>query len=403
MTLPDVAPRRVLIFSAPVGEGHDAAARAVAAQLAVTGAGAEIVDGLEIVGHRLARFVIRGYGLQIRRAAWSWAILYALSRSRAVLRIAGFLLALYGGRRLIAAIERHRADCVVTTYPLISAALASLRRRGRLPVACASLITDFDPHPGWSHPDLDANLSVACGGDVTSIAPPLRFARGTGGSDAEARARLGVAPGTRLALIAGGAWGVGNLRGAAQAVSSVGGFHAVVVTGRNEQLRARLARELAGPGVTVLGYVEGLAGVLGAADVVIQHAGGVTCLEAFAAARPVVMFDAVPGHGKRNARRMEAAGLATRARTGRALRELLSSDAYWSATAPAGVAAGLALFARPEAAEILGALAPRRLVEGRGGLGRFWPVIGLAAAVCAALLLGTHPADPDLAHWASRW
>jgi processive 1,2-diacylglycerol beta-glucosyltransferase len=397
------AQRRVLIFSAAVGEGHDAAARAVASQLRGAGADAEIVDGLELVGPRLAQFVIRAYGLQIRRAAWSWAILYAASRSRVVLRIAGCLLALYGGRRLLAAIERHRADCVVTTYPLISAALASLRRRGRLPVACASLITDFDPHPGWNHPDLDANLSVACGHGVTSIAPPLRFARAGGGSDTEARARLGVPPDARVALIAGGAWGVGNLRGAARAVSSLGGFHAVVVTGRNEQLRVRLARELAGRTVTVLGYVEGLGGLLGGADVVIQHAGGVTCLEAFAAERPVVMFDAVPGHGKRNARRMEAAGLATRARGGRALRDLLSSETYWRATAPAGVAAGIALFAHPEAADILGALAPRRLAAASSGLGRFWPVIGLAAAVAAALLLGTHPADPDLARWATRW
>jgi hypothetical protein len=61
---------------------------------------------------------------------------------------------------------------------------------------------------------------------------------------------------------------------------------------------------------TVLGYVDGLA-ALCAADVVVQHAGGVTCLEAFAAQRPVVMFDPLPGHGKRNARRMQAAGIAT--------------------------------------------------------------------------------------------
>ncbi|MEO9177205.1 MAG: glycosyltransferase [Gaiellales bacterium] len=354
------ARRRVLLLSASVGEGHDAAAQAVAAQLRAVGADADLMDGLALLGPRLARFVIRGYGLQLRRAAWSWAIIYSLSRRGWVLRLAGFLLALHGGRRLLHAIELSRADCVVSTYPLVSAALASLRRRGRLPTTCASLITDFDPHPGWSHPDLDANLSVACDAAVTSIAPPLRAGCAATLSPDAARRVLGAPPDRRIVLIAGGAWGIGNLRGAARAVTSLEGFHAVVVTGRNDRLRRVLCRELAGRSATVLGYVDGLGALLAGADVIVQHAGGVTCLEAFAAARPVVMFDAIAGHGRRNASRMEAAGLATIVGSGHALRALLGSDAYWNAAAPAGVAAGLALFERPEAAAVLAGLARER-------------------------------------------
>jgi UDP-N-acetylglucosamine:LPS N-acetylglucosamine transferase len=358
--------RRVLLLSASVGEGHDAAAQAVAAQLRAAGADAELVDGLALLGPRLARFVIRGYGIQLRRAAWSWAIVYALSRHDRVVRLAGFLLALHGGRRLLHAIEAGRPDCVVSTYPLVSAALASLRRRGRLPVTCASLITDFDPHPGWSHPDLDANLSVASSAAVTSIAPPLRAARAAMLSTDAARRVLGAPLHHRTVLIAGGAWGIGNLRGAALAVTSLEGFHAIVVTGRNDRLRCALSRELAGRSATVLGYVDGLGALLAGADVVVQHAGGVTCLEAFAAARPVVMFDAIAGHGRRNARRMEAAGLATNVGSARALRVLLGSDAYWSGPAPTGVAAGLALFARPEAATVLAGLAAERIAPTSG-------------------------------------
>jgi hypothetical protein len=41
---------RVLILSAPVGAGHDAAAAAVAEELRLTGADVEIVDGLALLG-----------------------------------------------------------------------------------------------------------------------------------------------------------------------------------------------------------------------------------------------------------------------------------------------------------------------------------------------------------------
>jgi processive 1,2-diacylglycerol beta-glucosyltransferase len=392
--------RRVLLLSAPVGEGHDAAARAVAGQLREAGAATETIDGLAILGPLLARAVVRGYGLQVRRALWTWAILYAVTRSSLVLRVAGWAIALYGGRRLLRAIELRGADCVVSTYPLISAALASLRRRGRLPVACAAVITDFDPHPGWCHPDLDANLSVTRGVGVVSIAPPVQ-PRQAATASADLLRAVGVSPGDRVAVIAGGAWGVGNLRGAALAVSSIPGLHPVVVTGRNEQLRARLSRELADHEATVLGYVDELGSLLHAADVVIQHAGGMTCLEAFAAGRPVVMYDPVPGHGKRNARLMEAAGLVATAATGRALCGLLSSDRYWRSTAVASVAAGLELFRRPDAAAVIGALVPRPASPPIRAMNRLIPVIavGLAALLAFAFVLA-HGADPDIPRWA---
>jgi UDP-N-acetylglucosamine:LPS N-acetylglucosamine transferase len=393
--------RRVLLLSAPVGEGHDAAARAVASQLRECGATTETLDGLAILGPLLARTVLRGYRLQVRRALWTWAILYAVTRSNRVLRLAGWLIAVYGGRRLLRAIEMRGVDCIVSTYPLISAALASLRRRGKLPVTCVAVITDFDPHPGWCHPDLDANLSVASGAGVVSIAPPVRLQETGATSSADLRRTLGIPPGERVAIIAGGAWGVGNLRGAALAVSSLPGVHPVVVTGRNEHLRARLSRELADDEAKVLGYVDELGSLLHAADVVVQHAGGVTCLEAFAAGRPVVMYDPVPGHGKRNARLMEAAGLVATAATGVALCGLLSSDRYWSSTAPACVSAGLELFRRPDAAAALEALGRRAVSAPVRRRSWVMPVIGVGlAALLAVAFVFMHSADPDLPRWA---
>jgi UDP-N-acetylglucosamine:LPS N-acetylglucosamine transferase len=391
----------VLVLSAAVGEGHDAAAAALAGQVRAGGGSAEVVDGLALLGPRLARFVICTYGLQVRRAAWSWALLYAASRSRGLMRVVGFVLSLYGGRRLLEAVERSQPDCVVSTYPLVSAVLASLRRQGRLAQTCASLITDFDPHPGWSHPDLDANLGVAAGDCVTRIAPPLRAPIVDLGLPAGGRERSALPGSGRIAIISGGAWGVGNLAGAARAVTSLPGFHAVVITGRNEALRAQLERDLAGAAAEVHGYVDGLAARLAAADVVIQHAGGVTCLEAFAAARPVVMFDPLPGHGRRNARLMEEAGLASIARSGDELRALLGSDGYWADTAPSCVANGRALFDGPTAASALETLAPGEAVQAPRSL-RTWqmPVYGVAAVCCAAALLAQQLMDPNIAHWA---
>jgi UDP-N-acetylglucosamine:LPS N-acetylglucosamine transferase len=393
----------VLVLSAPVGEGHDAAAQALVAELRAEGLRAEAIDGLALLGPGLARFVLRGYGLQLRRAAWSWGLLYALSRSRVALRAIGFAARAYGGERLLAEIDRRGADRVVSTYPLISATLASLRRRGRLRVACAALITDFDPHPAWIHPALDANLSVAPGPQTTSVRPPIRDMPVARPSREEIRRQLAIPPHVRVAIIVGGAWGVGNLRGAALTIADLPGFHALVVTGRNARLMTALAAELPRESATVLGYVDGLAALLCAADVVVQNAGGVSCLEAFAAARPIVIFDPLPGHGKRNSRCMQATGVVTSARSRKALSRLLTSPGYWSSGAPATVAAGLALFASPAAAKVVAALAPRPagVSTAQRGHSPLRPslipaLLGIGTALLAVVTLGMHPLDPDV-------
>ena len=167
-----ITPMRALILSAPVGAGHDAAARAVRDELAQQGVEAEVDDGLAMLG--LSRIVVDGYRFQILHAAWSWRLMYRMSRHPRLIRLLGWWLSWHRGKRLLERIEASKCDYVVSAYPLVSAALAGLRRRGRLNVPCATLITDFDPHPGWLHPDLDANLAV--GHDVPGVAlirPPV--------------------------------------------------------------------------------------------------------------------------------------------------------------------------------------------------------------------------------------
>ncbi len=50
--------------------------------------------------------------------------------------------------------------------------------------------------------------------------------------------------------------------------------------------------------------------LMAAADVLVENAGGLTCMEAFAAGLPVVSYRPIAGHGQGNAKDMEAAGVA---------------------------------------------------------------------------------------------
>ncbi len=363
---------RVLILSAPVGAGHDAAARGVAAELRARGHEVEIDDGLALLGRGVHRLVVDGYHCQIEHAAWSWRVLYRGTRSRRLIRLFGAGLAVRGGAPLLERIEAGGYDRVVSAYPVVSMVLARLRRTGRLNVPCCALITDFDPHPAWVHCELDDNFGVGHAGlpGMRSVRPPVPVLRVAAGVGMHTRRRLGIGAGERMALIVGGAWGVGNLHGAARAVASLPGVRPVVVTGLNAGLKARLEQDEQLADAVVLGFTDRMPGLMAASDVLIANAGGLTCLEAFAAGLPVVMFEPLPGHGEDNSRHMERAGMVTCPASAEAMCGLLADERFWEVTAPTTAAAASALFERPSTAECLAGVRPaavptRALVRAR--------------------------------------
>jgi len=386
-----IEPMRVLILSAPVGAGHDAASRAVREQLEDQGATVDIDDGLALLG--LSRVVVDGYHFQILHAAWSWRWMYRASRSPRLIRLLGRWLSWHRGRPLLARIEAGDYDHVISAYPLVSAALAGLRRRGKLPIHCSTLITDFDPHPGWLHPDLDQNLAV--GHDVPGvdlIQPPVARATVSPAARAAVRAEFGIAADARVVLVVGGAWGVGNLSGAARVIGGTPGFHAIVVTAKNASLARQLRGDRRLPNTTVLGYTCRMPDLMAASDLLIQNAGGVTCLEAFSIGLPVVMFDPLPGHGEDNARHMARHGTVALAERELELARLITDPAYWDNVAPGGCQRARALFDRPSVADAIGDGASVG-GAGRARSARTAVRVAIAAALIAGALEASHASE----------
>jgi UDP-N-acetylglucosamine:LPS N-acetylglucosamine transferase len=167
------------------------------------------------------------------------------------------------------------------------------------------------------HPDaLDIAVSAEPGMRVAVGALPVRDAFAPA-DQAAARARLGIASGRFAALLTAGSLALGRMGRAVTAVLAAGpDIQAVVVCGRNEALREKLAGYTGPPDrLRVLGWTDDMPGWMAAADVVIGNAGGATGLEALASGRPVVMFDPIAGHGLANAELMASAGLAVLARS----------------------------------------------------------------------------------------
>jgi UDP-N-acetylglucosamine:LPS N-acetylglucosamine transferase len=349
------------VLTADVGEGHLAAARVIADDLAAASPGIDVttLDALALLGPSL-RFVLRdAYRTQLLRHPWMFALLFGLFlRVRALRALGRVFLHALGGRRMRAALHAAGADLVVSTYPAATSVLGALRRRHVLRVPACATVTDLAGVEFWAHSGIDLHLVMheslvplvdreAGAGRACVVAPLVAPSFHDPPSRAAARRALGLPPDGRVVLVSGGGWGVGDLAGAAAEAAALPGTTVVCLTGRNEALHAELAARYAGSAnVLVLGFTDRMPALLAACDVVVHTTGGVTCLEALTVGRPVVAFGPPAGHAPTLARAMARLGVATHARTAEELRAALLAPPAGAAVRPTTRAADLLLAAR---------------------------------------------------------
>ncbi|MGI8777218.1 MAG: glycosyltransferase, partial [Acidimicrobiales bacterium] len=165
---------------------------------------------------------------------------------------------------------------------------------------------------------------------------------------ARARELFGIAGDERVVLLVAGSWGVGQITETFADVVATGRYTPLAVCGRNQGLCEKLADQ---PGGRAIGWTEAMPDLLVAADVLVQNAGGLTCMEAFATGLPVVSYRPIAGHGRANAVDMERAGVALYALDAAELGPAL--DEATGKGRDSLVAAGRAMFAGDPATEVV--------------------------------------------------
>lgn len=321
-------PRSVLILSAEMGEGHNAAAAALTEVIGELWPGCRVdrFDTLELWGRPFARAASWGYGFQMRAVPITYEVFYDwLCRSDRFAGLSKRAIGSFFGRRLQQMLAARGDDLVISTYPFASAALDWLKRHGRLQVPTVTYIPALHVHPIWAYPTIDQTYVMydsapeharTPGFERTMRlgAPPVREVFGSLGK-AEARRRLGLDPAAFVVLVTGGAWGLGGIDDSVKAlVGNEPPIQLVAVCGKNRELVAEL-EGLGAPAdrLVVRGYVDNMHEWMAAADVCVTNGAGVTVLEALATPRPVVAFQPLAGHGKASTAEMVRRDLALEA------------------------------------------------------------------------------------------
>jgi processive 1,2-diacylglycerol beta-glucosyltransferase len=332
---------RILILSAPYGAGHTRAADALARALGDEGARVEVLDHfVRFLPPAFVRASLAMFWGVLRCAPGLWGLAYEFSARIGPRSPAMAGMDRIGAAGLLRHLERERPDAVVHLHPTPAGAMAWLRARGATAVPHAIVFTDFAAHPQWIHAGLERYFvpteAVRAGVVAQGIAPDRVVVSGLPVDSAFAvppdrpalRAALALPAELPVVLVTGGMLGL--LRGVAEACEALAvldrPFVAIAVCGDHGRLAARLRRRYRRDGrFRVLGRVHDMARVMGAADLVVSKAGAMTCAEALALGRPLLLHRSLPGQERANEACLVAAGAALPARNGRELRRHLDA------------------------------------------------------------------------------
>jgi processive 1,2-diacylglycerol beta-glucosyltransferase len=304
------APRNALLLSGSIGMGHDALAAACAASLEARGLHTQTLDAMRLLGRRggsageaVFRSMLSMPGLfdafhfaGLRTGSRLALLADAAARRRLVPRLREYL-------------DEHPADLAISVFATGASAISRLA--GRYPaMSHVVFCTDVTPHRLWVHHNVDLYLVTSAVAEaavrrfrpdarVLVMPAPVRSVFYQAPPQAVARDELGIPPEERCVLLMSGAWGLGPVADAAEALGQAG-VHVLAVAGRNVRLERKLTAVAARqPRVRALGFTDRVPDLMAAADLVITSSGD-TCTEARVIGRPLLLLDVVQGHGRDN-------------------------------------------------------------------------------------------------------
>lgn len=314
---------KILLLSASVGSGHTRAAQAVseALQARPEGISTEVANIFHYIYPAVGRLVLGGYLFMIHHfpVLYKWLYRWGNTSRRAV-----------GGRNALSGylagkielfVKYYQPAVIVCTHASPAGAVAYLKRRGKLTVPVAAVITDFVVHRLWVYPELEryfvANedlrrflMQQGIAGDkivISGIPVQGKFAAAAPGADASAAPTI---------LLMGGGAGVLPMTDIVATLDALPQpFSLTAVAGHNAALREKLdnMQRHCRHRLEVFGYINNVHELMRRASFIITKPGGLTSAEALASGLPMLIYRPIPGQEEANTRYLTACGAALRA------------------------------------------------------------------------------------------
>lgn len=319
---------RILILAAGVGSGHNSAAQAVELALRDVSPDSDVkrIDILEETNDVYSSLYDDGYFTLVAQAPW--LVSWGYDREDPPFKL-GPLAKLWdelNAGSFMRSVRKYNPDLVIATHFLPARLVSLMMARGQLNTTLTVVTTDFDFQGLWLSTPVTRVFTareetrqhlIGFGmpaDRITASGIPVR-PEFEADFDADAvRAQYRLSDDSPIILIsAGAAGGAKALQVVRQTLDLTQDFQAVVVCGRNEELKAEMDQLVAGRDrYTVLGFTHDMPALMRISSLFVGKPGGLSSSECMAAGLPMVIVDPIPGQEVRNSDFLIEEGAAVR-------------------------------------------------------------------------------------------
>lgn len=325
--------KQVLILYASAGHGHYKAAKAIqdAAKDAM-GVNWDCVDTLTLTPSWFGKSYAKSYLFQIQKLPLLWGLFYYSTDIKIVYAIARPFRRLMN-KLATAKLEKYildkKPDVIVTTHFMGNEVAAHLKANGKIKSKLITVITDCMPHCVWLEKNTDLYLVsmpetkkelIRRGVPEQQViinGIPIEKKFSIPVDQAELRRKLALNVNKFTVLLTSGGAGIGSTEKVvslfAQAKNDI---QLLAVCGTNASLYEKLKKMASfWNGLKPYGFVNNMDELMGAADIVVGKAGGLTLTECLAKSKPMILIESIPGQEARNARCLRFYGAAYEAKS----------------------------------------------------------------------------------------
>jgi len=326
--------KRVLIFTASTGAGHNQAAKALQNNLIQNGLDVHIVNILKSCPKLYKSLIESGYGIMANYLPKLYGGLYHFSHYKHPNENLKKVLAHLFKHHMLDEINTFKPDLLISTHPLYVHVLASLKQERKTSAALISVVTDLGVHRFYLHNEVDAYIT---GSSVTNT--QLRDL----GIPAERLYNIGIPVKPQFyaslstpkhhreksfsILVMAGSMGSYKLLSVMAQLNKIKSNVVVhVVCGTNDRLREMLLKRYSN--FNILGFCHNINCLMAEADVLISKPGGITSTEALHRQLPLVIPFYINGQESENAMILTKLGVAIKLEKHQNLRDIIEGMIY---------------------------------------------------------------------------
>ncbi|WP_418792454.1 MGDG synthase family glycosyltransferase [Phosphitispora sp. TUW77] len=320
--------KRILFFSVSIGSGHDLAAEAAAGEVISRSPGCRtmIVDTFKYINPVLNKVVAGSYMESLKFNPKIWGYLYNQAEAGDKFIDLNHILSKLVSVKMEKLIKQMDPQAIICTHAFPAGILSILKSKLEFQIPLIAVMTDYTTHPFWVHENIDMYV-LPCeeikyqikeyGIDEQKImctGIPLRQQFAQKINKQEARKKLGLEPEITL-MVMGGGLGLGEIEGIINTLGNADiNLQILALTGKNDKLSKALHLLKTENKIKIFGYIDNVAEIMAASDLIITKPGGLTTAEVLAQQLPMIIINPLPGQEDRNTEFLLNNGVAVKVR-----------------------------------------------------------------------------------------